>query len=107
MDILRRTHFPYCLERQADDTWVMLNRHYKPIGFMTSEYLDYAAFPVGFRLRNVPRKTLEALACEGGFSDDTVYLYDDGCTPEPDTPHLDSYLQKLSLLLRLKVEAGG
>jgi hypothetical protein len=33
--------FPYCIEKQRDDSWVVLNRQYKPVGFNTSEYISY------------------------------------------------------------------
>ena len=35
----RAVYFPYCIEKQADGTWVVLNRQYKPVGFNTSDFI--------------------------------------------------------------------
>ena len=37
---------PYCLRRQPDGRWLLLNRHYKPVGFFTKRYIDYDDPPV-------------------------------------------------------------
>lgn len=68
--------FIYCLDRLADGSYVALNRHYKPIGYTTKDWLDYEALPVRFNFKAPPTSNdLAALSCEAHPSADRIYLY--------------------------------
>ena len=37
---------PYCLEKQDNGSYAVLNREYKSVGFNTSDYIKYEEYPV-------------------------------------------------------------
>jgi hypothetical protein len=111
---VRSLCMPYCLKRRADGRWVLLNRHYKPLGFDTSAWVDYGAYPIGLALRMTP--TLAAqLSYDGqgiqrhfgfdgtGNTYETIHLYDDTCAPSLGKAHMEAYLKRLAILARVKV----
>lgn len=99
---LRITHFPYCLERQPDGRHVVLNRNYKPIGFFTADWVNYADHPVAVKIKNIGPKQAAALSYEGNPSVDHIYLYNDGCIPTRSAEHMQAYLQRLAALMTMK-----
>ena len=98
----RAIFFPYCIEKQKDDSWVFLNRNYKPIGFNTDEFLDYGDYPVSMPLKGLGIATLQKLSYNGDGSGNRIYLYDDGCIPTSSAKAMSSYLEKLKILIRLQ-----
>ena len=34
-------YMPYCLQRQEDERYAILNREYKPLGFITKDWIKY------------------------------------------------------------------
>lgn len=101
---LRMTHFPYCLKRQEDGSHVVLNRNYKPIGFMTGERVNYADYPVGVKIKGIGPKTAAQLDWQGRDNTDEIFLYNDGCIPTADAKSMQAYLARLAKLMALKTE---
>lgn len=101
---LRHTHFPYCLDRQEDGRYVVLNRNYKPLGFMVGEWVEYSDFPVGVRLKGLGPKTAAKLSWEGKEELGRIYLYNDGCIPTHGPGHMQAYLQRLAVLMGLAID---
>ncbi len=99
-------YLPYCLVRQEDGSWVVLNREYKPVGFYTRTWVDYADYPVSVRLRGLGPKTLERLAFNGKYEDGRVYLYNDGCVPTHSPEKLKSYLERVAILAKLRTSGS-
>lgn len=99
---VRAVYFPYCIEKQKDGSWVMLNRDYKPIGFNTEEWTTYEEYPVSMKIKGLGPGTLRRLSCNDTELGDRVYLYRDGCVPTRNTKAMTSYLEKLTILLKLK-----
>jgi hypothetical protein len=102
IDNVRWVYFPYCIEKQNDGTWLVLNRRYKPIGFNTTEFIDYQAYPVSMRIRGLGPATLKKLSWEDKAPGNRVYLYNDGCVPTKSPKAMSSYLKKLKILMKLK-----
>src|SRR3989338_2611569 len=75
----RAVCFPYCIQKQSDGSWVVLNRQYKPVGFNTSEYIEYEKFPVSAKLQGIGSAISKKLSYSGDASGDRIYLYNDGC----------------------------
>ena len=100
----RAVYFPYCIEKQADGTWVVLNRQYKPVGFNTSDFISYEEFPVSAKLKGIGPGVMKKLSYSGEVQGDRVYLYNDGCVPTHSTPNMNSYLKKLAILAKLSLE---
>ncbi len=98
----RQIYLPYCLDRQENGEYVVLNRQYKPVGFTTGEWILYEDFPV-----SVPLKITEATARKLSYKESEelsrIYLYNDGCIPDRDKKSMDAYLIKLQLLTKLKM----
>src|SRR5262249_23726174 len=60
----RCVRLPYCLGRQPDGRYVVLNRNYKPFGFLTDDFVDYANYPVAVSLKVTPHGA-RTLSCHG------------------------------------------
>ncbi|TKJ10222.1 hypothetical protein [Halomonas sp. 15WGF] len=101
-DTLRHTHFPYCLDRQADGSYVMLNRNYKPIGFMTSDWVVYEEEPIGVNIKGLTAKKAASISYAGSEDLDRIYLYNDGTTPTTSEDKA-AYFKRLSILMDLKI----
>lgn len=102
-DELRHTHFLYCLDRQADGSYVLLNRNYKPLGFMTEEYVRYEDHPVGVKLKGLGPKVAAKISYRGDESLDRIYLYNDGCIPTDGAANMKAYLERLGTVMKLRI----
>ena len=100
----RAVYFPYCIEKQADGTWVVLNRQYKPVGFNTGDFIRYEEFPISAKLKGIGPRVMKKLSYSGEAQGDRVYLYNDGCVPTHSTADMNSYLKKLAILAKLGLE---
>lgn len=100
---LRYTHFPYCLEQQADGLYVVLNRKYTPIGFISGEAVALESLPARARLNGLTAKVATRLSFEGRSALDMIFLYGDGCVPTSSAKHMTSYLDRLGVLMKLKI----
>lgn len=105
MSDLRRVCLPYCLQKQPDGRYVLLNRDYKPLGFATSGRVDYAQYPIAHALK-LTRKAVEAISVNGVVKEDAIYLYDDGCIPTDSAAHMARYLEKIAVLAKVQLERG-
>ena len=88
---LFRMYFPYGMEQQPDGSWVLFNRHYKPVGFNTTDHIDYGAYPVGFGKRFAPSMKAK-LSWTGEDTGDRVFFYNDGCLPDGLRGEMKAYL---------------
>lgn len=61
----RAVFFPYCLDKQPDGQYVVLNREYKPIGFKTREHIKYQDYPVYVELKGIDSATAAKLSYTG------------------------------------------
>ncbi|PID44074.1 MAG: hypothetical protein CSB48_02840 [Proteobacteria bacterium] len=97
----RYTYLPYCLKKQKDGNYAVLNRNYKPLGFITRDLIEYEKFPV---LSSLPiTKTLATkLSYKGDDNLDDIYLYNDGTNPLNSKADMDTYLKRIALLAPLK-----
>ncbi|WP_198805938.1 hypothetical protein [Leptolyngbya sp. BL0902] len=100
----RSVFFPYCLEKQPDGRYVVLNREYKPLGFKTRKYITYEEYPICVELKGLGPARAEKLSCHGDPNMDVIYLYDDSCVPTKSAEHMNNYLERLKILAKLKVQ---
>ena len=101
----RSVFMPYCLRKQGDGRYVVLNREYKPVGFFTNEYVKYEEHPVAVRLKGIGPATAAKLSWKGSEDIDNIFLYNDGCIPTASAENMKQYLTKLQLLAKLRIEA--
>jgi hypothetical protein len=97
----RAVYFPYCIEKQDDGTWVVMNRQYKSVGFNTSDYIRYEDYPVSAKLSGIGPGVCRKLAYDGNDQAKRVYLYNDGTNPVGSKANMDAYLKKLAILAKL------
>lgn len=100
----RSVYLPYCLKKQEDGSYVVLNREYKPVGFNTRDYIQYDEHPVSSRLKGIGPGTAKKLSCEVSENTDVIYLYNDGCVPVHSKANMDAYLKKLAILAKLDID---
>ncbi|TAE59412.1 MAG: hypothetical protein EAZ76_05520 [Nostocales cyanobacterium] len=100
----RAIFFPYCLQKQSDGRYVVLNRRYKPLGFNTLEHIEYEKYPICVKLKGLGSKTAAKLSWNGDSNTDIIYLYNDGCIPTNSSQDMKNYLKRLEILAKLQVE---
>ncbi|MDZ8188995.1 MAG: hypothetical protein RMX96_29595 [Nostoc sp. ChiSLP02] len=99
----RSVFLPYCLEKQSDGRYVVLNREYKPVGFKTTEHIEYQDYPICVELKGIGSATVAKLSYNGDSNTDRIYLYNDGCVPTESAEYMKNYLKRLEILAKLKV----
>ena len=100
---VRATCFIYCIQKLEDGRFVFLNRHYKPIGFYTSEHVDYDHYPIALNVDGLTNKVIEKLAWNGQMQGEKIYLYNDATNPITSTQNMNAYLEKLKILSKLSI----
>ncbi len=103
-DIFRRIYFPYCLMKSGSGGYFILNRHYKPLGFFTSEHINYEDYPIEVFCR-ITKKMAAKLSYKGAQNTEAIFLYHDGTIPEGSKENMDNYLNRLKLLASLTVKS--
>jgi hypothetical protein len=99
----RSVFLPYCLMKQKDGRYAVLNREYKPVGFWTREHVEYADHPVLVQMRITPKQASK-LSYKGSDDVDAIYLYNDGCIPTSSQTAMTAYLERLDRLMRYKIK---
>jgi len=94
---------PYCVQRQEDGSYIVLNRDYKPLGFKTTEHVDYDAYPIKVKLRGLGAATAAKISWNGSSDLSAIYLYDDGCVPTISAANMTAYLKRVAHLAKLRV----
>ncbi len=99
----RAIYLPYCIEQNADGSWLVLNRQYKPVGFNTEDHIKYEDFPVVTKFKGLGPATLAKLSYSGDVHGNRVYLYNDGTNPLNGAAEMKAYLKRIELLAKLTV----
>lgn len=100
----RSVFMPYCIRKQSDGRYVVLNRAYKPVGFATSDFVKYEEHPVAVHLEGIGPATAAKLSWSGDKNTDEIFLYNDGCIPTSSAGNMNQYLSKLQILAGLKIK---
>ena len=98
----RSVHLPYCLKKQSDGKYIVLNREYKPIGFKTRDRVDYEKYPIAVKFKRFTAKTAATLSWSGSANVNSIFLYNDGCVPTKGAKNMRDYLKKLEILAKLR-----
>lgn len=88
-----RRWLPYYVQPIDDGTFVLVNRHYKPVGTTGSEWVNYNEFPHLHMQLDIPQLWLFS---HGETS--RGYLFDDGCKPWRGRKTAKAYLDRLRAL---------
>jgi hypothetical protein len=95
--------FPYCLKKQEDGRYAVLNREYKPVGFYTRDWVKYEEHPVLVKLKGLTKAKAAKLSDKGEPNLDQISLYSDATNPVRSKANMRSYLNKLEILAGLSV----
>lgn len=104
MSDFSRIVFPYCLKRLDDGMYVVLNRKYKPIGFDTSEHIEYESLPICHKVKGINRNTAARLSWENSDDVDAIFLYSDSCIPTENDENMNSYFERIKILAKYKIQ---
>ena len=99
----RFVFLPYCLQKQPNGGYVVLNRKYKPVGFVTDKYITYSDYPVIASIDDITPELASKLSWNNSRDVDTIYLYHDESNPVNSADNMKAYTDKLALLSVLPV----
>jgi hypothetical protein len=100
----RAVFLPYCLTLQPDGRYAVVNRRYKPLGFNTLDWVNYADQPILATIKGLSPAMAARLSWEGSEDLKQIYLYNDGRVPTQSAEAMDEYTNRLALLAKLPVE---
>ena len=100
---VRSAYLPYCLDKQSDGSYAVLNRDYKPLGFLTRSHVNYSDYPVCAKIAGLTAATAQKLSWNASPDLDRIYLYNDGCIPTRSKENMDAYLKRIRILAALKI----
>lgn len=107
MNDFRATWMPYVIAKVEDDKggWIALNRHYKPLGISSKEWVDYLSIPVECRIKSIKPSTARRLSWKQenhDTSESMIFLYNDSCVPTSSKHDWKSYCEKIAILASLQ-----
>lgn len=100
---IRCVHFPYCIIKQENGNYIILNRLYKPLGFISHKWVQYSDYPIEFKFAHLTSRTAQKLSYKNSPDKDNIYLYNDGCNPFYNQTDMEKYMQRLNHLYKLKI----
>lgn len=100
----RSIYLPYCLQKQEDGRFIVLNRNYKPIGFNSLDHFDYNAYPISGKIKELNASAIKKLAWNGILDKGFIFLYNDALIPTRSKENMDQYLERLKILASYQVE---
>jgi hypothetical protein len=83
-----------------DGRYAVLNREYKPLGFLVQDWVAYENFPILARFKITPMHA-KYLSHNGSTNRNLIYLYDDGSIPTDSPKKMERYLKRLKSLAKL------
>lgn len=102
-DSIRQIFLPYCLQKQADGRYAVLNRNYKPLGLDTQEFVEYANYPCLVQLKGMTSKRASKMSWEGSGNVDVIFFYNDGSVPTEGTANWAAYASRLETFAKFKI----
>lgn len=104
MSEVRRHMFPYGMSKNADGTWTIFNRQYKPLGVISSEWEEWDSPRHKMKLSGLGPATIAKLDVSDETGSDRIYFYDDGCVPTHSAKAKKQYFEKMAILMSLSVK---
>lgn len=97
-------YLPYCIVRQEDKSFVVLNREYKPLGFRVIEHIEYGKYPISARIPEITPELAVKISWNESPNTDKIFLYNDKTNPVSSDENMEAYLAKLAILATLKAK---
>jgi hypothetical protein len=101
---VRSVFMPYCIKRESDGRYAILNREYKPVGFWTKQHVAYEDHPVLVKIKGLTAARAAKISYKGDSSLECIYLYNDGRIPTESTANMNAYLARLAVLAKLELD---
>lgn len=105
----RAVCLPYCIKKQDDGTYLVLNRNYKPLSFKTiSDDFLKQELPIYLKIKGLTEKKIQQIISIGegaSVQNDgkNIFLYNDKSNPFYKEGRAD-YFKRLDLLMELKID---
>ena len=99
----RSVFLPYCIRKQPDGRYAVLNREYKPVGFFTDDFINYEEHPVLVTIKGLTKARAAKISYSGSDNVDEIFLYNDGCVPTSSASNMRAYMARLEILAKLAV----
>lgn len=100
----RSVYLPYCLKRQEDGRYIVLNREYKPLGFNTDTHVNYEDYPIAAKIKGITKKVAMELSIDKSSDLDQIFLYNDATNPSSNSENMKKYLKKIEKIATYKAE---
>ena len=104
-ETIRRIYMPYCLQRLKDGRYIVLNRHYKPLGVISRDWVTYEDHPSALPITGLTVARAKKLSWAESDDLDCIYLYNDGCIPSDSDEYWKAYSERLKLLATLQIQS--
>ena len=104
LNSVRSRFMPYCIQRQDDGSFLILNREYQPLGFDRSGSSNYSDYPIAVSIQGLTPRIAEKLSYKGLCDVSRIFLYNDSCIPTSSAKNMKAYLEKLEILMKLKLD---
>jgi hypothetical protein len=98
---MERKFWPYCLQRRDDGKYVLLNRFYKPVGYIEEDgSAEYETWPIAFELEISPEQ-VAAMSHNGEANTMRIYFYAGSCAPWVSAKYRKAYFRRLAMFFLL------
>lgn len=101
---VRCDYLPFCLKKQPDGRYVILNANHNPVGFSTVRQINWADHPVLVNIYGLTSAVAAQLSCTGSDDTEVIFLYDSECLPVHCSTCMDAYTKRLAVLALLQTE---
>lgn len=100
----RRLFLPYCVIRQGDGRYAVVNREYKAL-VDTNKHIDYATHAgCVVKLDRMSSVRAAKMSFKADRNVERIYFYDDGCVPTNSDADWSAYSKRLQTFAKFKVE---
>lgn len=100
----RSVHLPYCLKRQDDGKYIVLNREYNPLGFVVKQDYHCDDYPIAVKIKGLTALKASKISHNGSDDLDEIFLYNDACLPDASDENMQAYFERLAILAKLKFD---
>lgn len=116
LDNFFRINMPYGLKKNSDNTWLVFNREYMPLGWNAISHkksihqdMPYSDLPIYTMYESLDEYKLKLISHDEGsivVGDDgkinLVFLYNDRTNPTNNSKYWETYFEKIKLLGDIK-----
>lgn len=99
----RYLFLPYCLVRQEDGRYAVLNRRHEPLGYSTFDQVGHDKHAISIRITPA---VAAKLSWKGDRDIERIYLYSGDAGIRSSEQSMAAYTKRLAILALLPIEPG-